>query len=329
MKVYYFTIIVLLAVFSCNGQTVNQTYMIRKGNIVYDFTFAELAIQYLETGDSGYLFKIAETDAARHIFNHANKFNYDVPKGSTLALVKYLLTPVEEKRKILPGFKRNLQYAKDSIAGTDLAQTVCLKLLPKGFEYNGLTHLFFTFGYDLGVTIAGNASINLAHPHYLQDRRELKYYSIHELHHAGFLQLKNNTMVDLNIHTYSEMTTLIEYYTHLEGMGTYAPFDIRQNEHALNADHDYIVLQDTALMREQVKEYFTIYFYFKDNPQKTITDQDWEKISILSDKKRLWYTVGAKMAKTINEKLGREKLTNLMLEPSVNFIKAYLTIKNK
>jgi hypothetical protein len=238
-----------------------------------------------------------------------------------------LLTPIEEKRKILPGFKRNLVFAKDSIAGIDLAQTECLKMLPKGFEYNSSTHLFFTFGYDLGVTIAGNASINLAHPHYLQDMRELKYYSIHELHHAGFLQLKNNVMVDLNIHTYSDMAILIEYYTHLEGMGTYAPFDIRQKEHAMNADHDYIVLQDTALMREQVKEYFTTYFYFKNDPQRMITDQDWEMISILSDKKRLWYTVGAKMAKTIDEKFGREKLTSLISESSGNFLKTYLTIK--
>jgi hypothetical protein len=306
-----------------------QSSSINKGNVTYDFTFAELAIQYLETGDSGYLFKIAETDAAIHIFNHANKFNYDVPKSSTLALVKYLLTPIEEKRKILPGFKRNLVFAKDSIAETDLAQTECLKMFPKGFEYNSSTHLFFTFGYDLGVTIAGNASVNLAHPHYLQDIRELKYYSIHELHHAGFLQLKNNAMVDLNIHIYSEMVTLIEYYTHLEGMGTYAPFDIRQKEHALNADHDYIVLQDSSLIRDQIKKYFEIYYHFKNNPQKTITDEDWNKISILSDKKRLWYTVGAKMAKTIDEKLGREKLTNLLSEPSVNFIKVYLAIKNE
>lgn len=329
MRLFLRFVIFLFAFQSLSVLAFGQSSSIKKGNVTYDFIFAELAIQYLETGDSGYLFKISETDAAKHIFNHANKFSYDVPKGSPLALVKYLLTPVEEKRKILPGFKRNLQYAKDSIAGTDLAQAECLKMLPKGFNYNRSTHLFFTFGYDLGVTIDGNASINLAHPHYLQDMRELKYYSVHELHHAGFLQLKNNVMVSLDIHSYSEMATLIEYYTHLEGMGAYAPYNIRQKEQALNADHDYIVLQDSSLIREQIKEYFTVYFYFKDNPQKTITDQDWEKISILSDKKRLWYTVGAKMAKTIDEKLGREKLTSLISEPSRNFLNTYLAIKDE
>jgi hypothetical protein len=158
---------------------------------------------------------------------------------------------------------------------------------------------------------------------------EIKYYAIHELHHAGFVMLKNNVMISLDITNYKEMTQLIEYSTHLEGMGTFAPLNIRKKENAMNIDRDYIALQNTELMKEYEKEYFDIYFHFKNNPDSLITEEDWDKVSILSDEKRLWYRVGASMAQTIDKNLGREKLVSLISEPSENFINTYLMIKDK
>ncbi len=286
-----------------------------------------MAVKYLETDDSTYLRKIAELKAAEHILNHAKRYNYDVPKNSKIALVTYLLSPANEKKEILADFKRNLRYAKNNIAEIDLAQKVCLKYLPDNFQYS--SYLFFTFGYDLGVVFGQNASVNLAHPYYLKNMNEIKYYSIHELHHAGFVTLKNNAMISLDITNYKEMTHLIEYATHLEGMGTFAPLDIRKKENAMNIDKDYIALQDSVLMKAFEKEFFDIYFHFKNNPSGVITEKDWDKISILSDEKRLWYRVGARMAQTINKNLGREKLVNLISEPSENFINTYLMIKDK
>jgi hypothetical protein len=302
-----------------------QSNTIRKGNLVYDFSFVESAIKFIETGDSSQLITISQSEAAKHIFNHAVKFNYSVPKTSTLALVKYLLSDTKKNLEILPIVKRNLQYARDSIALTDLPQKECLKYLPEGFSYN--TRLFFTFGYDKGVVYGSNASVNLANPHYLQNMHEIRYYSIHELHHAGFVKMKNNFMPDLTVHTYSEMADLIGYYTHLEGMGTYAPLALRQREHAMNDDPDYIAIQDSVLMKKYEEEYFQTYFSFKNNPQAIVTDKDWDKISVLSDEKRLWYRIGAHMAGEIDEKPGRKKLNDLITEPSGNFIKAYLAIK--
>ena len=43
------------------------------------------------------------------------------------------------------------------------------------------------------------------------------------------------------------------------------------------------------------------------------TNADWSKIHILSDGKRLFYIVGAHMAQTIDQKLGREKLVNMII----------------
>jgi len=136
-------------------------------------------------------------------------------------------------------------------------------------------------------------------------------------------------MPSLDISNYGEMTQLIEYITHLEGMGTYVPLELRVKENALHIDKDYIALQDSALMKEYEKEYFSIYFHFKNNPDSVITEDDWNKISILSDKKRLWYRVGARMAQTIDQKLGREKLVSLIPESSENFIVTYLEMNKE
>lgn len=327
MKRCFFIIIVFLTGFSSCQKHNEQTYIIQKGNVVYDFSFAELSVKYLETEDSTFLQKIAELEATEHILNHAKRFDYSVPENSKLELATYLLSPMNEKRKILTDFKRNLQYAKNNIAEIDLAQKVCLQYLPDGFHYS--SNLFFTFGYDLGVVYGKNASVNLAHPFYLKNMNEIKYYSIHELHHAAFVMLKNNIMPSLDITNYKEMTQLIEYFTHLEGMGTFAPLDTRIKENAMDVDKDYIALQDSVLMKAYENEFFDIYFHFKNNPDSIVTEKDWDKVSILSGKKRLWYRIGAIMAQTIDKNLGREKLVNLISEPSENFINTYLMVKNK
>jgi len=306
-------------------QNSSASGLIKKGKLTYDFTFAELAIKYLETEDSTYLFEMANLKATEHIFKHANQYKYNVPRKSKLSLVKYLLTPIEEKRNILVEFKRNLEYAKRKIAIIDFPQQACQNYLPHGFEYTG--NLFFTFGYDLGVVFDNNASLNLAHPNYLKDMNEIRYYALHELHHAGFFDVKDKPMPSLDILNFKEMAEFIEILTHLEGMGTYVPLALREQEGAMNADEDYVCLQNKELMKTYGQEYFEIYNYFKKNPDRLVDDKDWKLVAVLSNKRRLWYRVGALMAQTIEDKIGRDKLVNLIAEPSKNFIETYLEVK--
>ena len=220
------TIGILFIVFSCSQKSTKPS-LIKKGNLTYDFRFADLAVTFLETGDSIHLYNIAELDATKHLQNHATYFNNGIPKNTTIDLVKYLFSPDKVKKETLPLFKQNVNYAKEEIAQRDIPQKECLKYLPENFSYDSC--LFFTFGYDLGVVFKNNASVNLAHPHYFENRNEIKYYAIHELHHAGFVKLKGNKMPSINIANYAEMVDFIAYYTHLEGMGTYAPLALRRN----------------------------------------------------------------------------------------------------
>lgn len=131
-----------------------------------------------------------------------------------------------------------------------------------------------------------------------------------------------------NIVTYKEITQLIEYCTHFEGMGTYASLYLRKkgNLGRFDFDSDYLALEDDLQMKIFEKEYFEIYNYFKNSPESIITDEDWVKISVLSDKKRLWHRVGAHMAKEIEKNYGRKKIVSLILEPSGNFINTYILV---
>ena len=289
--------------------------------IKYNFEFAGLAVEFLQTHDEAILAKIAETDAAKHLLNHAIHCNYNVPKQSELALVTHLLG-VSNAQDILSGFIRNVEYAKENIADCpDILGTVA-NFLPKDFDFS--CSLYFTFGYDIGVAHRSNCSLNLAHPHFLNRPSELKYYAVHVLHHAGFMSLK--AAPSLNVKTREEMAHLIEYLTQLEGMAVYAPYVLRKFDYALNIDQDYIALQDNDLIKESISEYFEIYNHFKNHPALPLENSDWDKIAILSDVKRLWYRVGAHMAHEIEKVHGRDFLTALIAQPSENFINSYKKI---
>lgn len=322
----YACIILLLSI--CMPVLACSKTNIQNGNVVYDFTFAELAVKYFETGDEKYIEKIAETDAAHHIYGFAKEFSHDVfdygyPLNSSFDFCKAMLTPFEAKKESLSQFSDNLEYARKKIAAYDIPRQISRNYLPEDFEFRKPTYLFFTFGFDMGVAYNGNASLNLAHPHFLQYKEEIRYYSIHELHHAGYLQATNDNIPALDFKTYSDVSSFIELFTHLEGMATYSPLRLRMVEDQMNSDEDYVALQDSVLMNQLEKEFFDIYYHFNDSPEKVFRDNDWEIIFRLSQK-RYFYRIGAMMAKIIDDKLGRKTLVDLINEPPIEFFNTYM-----
>jgi hypothetical protein len=300
--------------------------VIGKGNVSYDFTLADLSVKYLESSDSSILSDIVRTKGMKLLYDHANWSGNNTEKHSIRDFARTIIDR-DNKRINIKLIHRNLQYARDSIAAIDYPQKVCLQYLPEGFSFS--SRLCFTIGYDLGIVYLNNSSVNLSHKHYLENCSELKYYSIHELHHAGFVMLKNKYMPSLKIKTYGEMAKLIAYFTHLEGMAVYAAYAERLKDQALINDPDYVALQDTGLMKKYTNSYFEIYNHFLSSSNETLTEKDWLILGELSSDKRLWYRVGASMAAMIDMKSGRKKLTGLIAEPSENFIKTYILLDEK
>jgi len=298
-------------------------------SLIYDFSYAELAIMYLETGNPYYLLEISNLDAADHIYNHAlNSLLPGGSVGSKLELITHFLSPIDKQRELLPIFKKRLTFAKENLEKSGIAEKIALQFLPAEFSFSG--SMFFTFGY-FHTANGKNNNINLADTIYfkMSDINSMIYFAIHELHHVGFITLKDGYMPSLNITTYKEMLHKIEYGTHLEGMAVYAPLDLIEQENAMNDDMFYMALRDLQLMKELEKEYFDIYFHFKNEPENLLTQEDWYKFRLLTDIKGLWYIVGARIARTIDNNLGREKLVSLISEPSENFIATYLELNKQ
>lgn len=299
--------------------------IIKKRNVIYDFTLADLSIKFIITGDTSILSKIAKNEGLKLIYNHAN-WSGNNTKNLSLKNFANTIIDREKNRTNTNLIKRNLQYSKDSIAAIDYPQKICLEYLPVGFSFS--SRLCYTVGYDLGISYENNSSVNISHKKYLNNCSEIKYYSIHELHHSGFTSLKKH-MPSLEINTYGEMSELIAYLTHLEGMAVYAAYNERAVNNALNNDPDYVALLDTALMKEYTNRYFEIYNHFLSNSKNRLNDKDWLMFNELSSNHRLWYRVGARMSEIIDTKLGRNKLTSLISEPSENFISTYLMLMKK
>lgn len=325
-KIIFIICLLIFTCYSCNQNKDSNEGIVIKGNVIYDFTLADLTIKYIKTGDSSVLSDIIKTEGLKLLFNHANWSGNNSEKLSMKDFAKAIIDR-DNKYKNVNSILRNLKYAKDSIAAIDYSQTICLKYLPEGFSFG--SRLCFTVGYDLGIVYLNNSSVNISHKHYLKNYSELKYYSIHELHHAGFVILKKNYMPSLKINTYGEMSKLIAYFTHLEGMAVYAAYDERLKDNAINNDPDYITLSDTSLMKKYSDRYFEIYNHFLSNSNKTLQEKDWMMLGELSSDNRLWYRVGARMAEIIDMKSGRAKLTHLISEPSEKFINTYLLLKDK
>ena len=146
------------------------------------------------------------------------------------------------------------------------------------------------------------------------------------MHHAGFLQVKNRPLPSIDLKNHGQARSIVEYFTHLEGMATYAAYNIRKMGEGLDSDQDYIVLRNDSLMEKLEEEFFDIYEHFSKKPEAIVTEEDWKLISELSNK-RLWYRVGAEIAHDIDSVYGRDYLVNLIRKDPGIFIEEYISLK--
>ncbi len=293
----------------------------------FDARFAVDALAYLESGDRRLLDQLARSPAALHILNHARNFeNADVPRESAEALVASLLEPREERAKRAAACGRSLAFFTGPLLDDLHWLHDVLRYLPAGFRFHGT--LFLTFGYDIGVAFPPNASLNGATPHFDGHPRELLYYAIHELHHAGFMTIHPPPRF-ADLKTCRDLLSLVRYSTQLEGMAVFAAWERRRAEGALGDDADYVALQDAARMERDEALYFKDYDGLKKRAGQPADKDAWAVIERMSGGERLWYRVGAVMADRIEKKLGRPALVNLVGRGPGSFFQSYLSLRDR
>ena len=285
----------------------------------FDASFAAQAVEYVRTHDPNLAARMAASPALTHILAHARNFDYDVPKDSRTALVTSLLGPPDTQAERAATCRRSLAHFSATMLADPHWVNDALRYLPADFRFHG--SLFLTFGYDIGVAFAPNASLNCTHPRFAKTPRELLYYAIHELHHVGFMTYQTPPRL-ADLKSCADLLRLVEYSTQMEGMAVLAAYQRRREDHALADDPDYVALEDAKRMETDLASYFKDYDYLKRRGARRADTDAWAVIERMSSGERLWYRVGAHMAQRIEASKGRAALVELVKQGPAAFLAA-------
>jgi hypothetical protein len=296
---------------------------LRQHDLTFDPTFVQVALRYARSPDPALLEILARLPAAEHLLRHARQFDYEVPQDSTLSLVRKLLAPPQNLQLQVGTVERSLAFFTGPLIDNPQWVNDVLYYLPSEFRFHG--SLFLTFGYDIGVALAPNASLNGANRHFERKPRELLYYAIHELHHVGVNTYQSPPRIS-DIRTCADVFRLVSYCTELEGFAVYAARARRASENALLSDPDYAALESADQMEILERRYFEQYRYLKNRGNQSVDDAAFAVIERMSSGDRLWYRVGALMARRIEERLGHAALVGLITEPHPALVETYQKI---
>ncbi|HEY7288588.1 MAG TPA: DUF5700 domain-containing putative Zn-dependent protease [Vicinamibacterales bacterium] len=296
---------------------------LHRHNLQFDARFAQFAADYLDSGDRRVIPVLAALPATRHLQSHAQQFDYDVPKNSGDALVDELLARSARKQQAI---RETLAYFVGPLLDDPHWVNDALNYLPPDFRFSGT--LFLISGYDIGVALAPDASLNAAHRHFEGHPRELLYYAIHELHHVGLMTYVPPPRIS-ELKTCADVLRMVDYSTALEGTAVLAGLERRRRDGALKDDEDYVALADTLRMQHDDELYFQEY----DALARRDTDPaDQHALAVLdrmSSGERLWYRVGARMAERIEQENGRPALIALITSNPGSLVSTYRKIAGR
>ncbi|MBS3794028.1 MAG: hypothetical protein KGY80_03980 [Candidatus Thorarchaeota archaeon] len=299
--------------------------MMKLDGVVVNAQVAELALQYLTSENETLLSELVSCPAAKKTHAHACRFgNTD---DSIFGFWKSIL---HDASKDQPGCERriqsNLAYLKSHKSTLLSAIREIEEYLPANYEFQ--TRLNLILGYDIGIVSQGEAMLNITHSHFSNDRRELIYLIMHELHHVAYTDYHPIYSLD-DLQTTDDFMRIIRYSTQLEGFGVYTSLNRRIEENGLGHE-DYQFLLNPKECTSRVEEYFDIIEVLNNEKKRELKDSDFEIMEKMSGRgSRLWYVTGAYMCKVIDEKLGRRTLTETIIDGPDSFFEAYGTARNR
>ena len=82
-------------------------------------------------------------------------------------------------------------------------------------------------------------------------------------------------------------------------------------------------------MSQLISRFFEFLNSYEGEPVRDLVEDDWDVLELMSDADRLWYVVGAWMAESLDQGLGREALNMTIVEGSEAFFRLYKNLKSK
>jgi hypothetical protein len=293
---------------------------LRAHDLSFDARFAQEVLDARGPNDSRAADRLAALSATAHLLAHARQFDYSVPKDTQRSLAAFLLArSTEQRARIASG----ITFFTGPLLDDPHWVADALRYLPTDFRFRG--SLFLISGYDIGVALAPDASLNAAHAHFDAHPRELLYYAIHELHHVGLMTYHPPPRI-ADLHTCVDLLKLVDYSTALEGMAVLAAFERRTRDGALKDDEDYVALTDEARMQRDEAQYFDEYDALSRRGAAPADAEAFAVIDRMSGGERLWYRVGARMAARLERAQGRASLVALIARDPRELVRTYRSL---
>lgn len=292
-------------------------------NVIIDFSFIEDNLLNIRHFDNDTVLKITLHEAAKGIYNHAKRF-HNTDKDLRDFWYERIQQESDKGEKHLESVLENIEYIKKNISDFNEVFRELQDYLPRISTYS--SKLFCIIGYDIGVVSDGNAYLNLGHPLFLENKRELLYFSMHELHHVAYTHFNPIYSFD-DLNSTEDLRRVIMHSTHLEGLAVYTSSKRRRRETA-GTHRDYITINDPDKMSQLSIQFFEILNMYENEPCRALNEDDWDILELMSDGDRLWYVVGAWMAKSIDSRLGRKALNSTIVLGPEAFFKFYSEICN-
>ena len=281
--------------------------------INFDFSFLEEVIEYLKRDrtDEDTIVHLSQMPAVDHLVRHSNNFSFD--NTTRIELVKNLLNPLEKSIEVLPETTTAADRLRNYLADNDDWMLETEKLLPEEHNFAGV-NMYLTFGYDVGVVSdSSSASLNLAHPLIRKQPEDAPFYLIHELHHTGYLNYQDLSGLG-EIRSRGQLVDLVQSLTHLEGLGMYAPMDIRKNCGALHRDPKYKIIGDEARIARLEQKFWQQYDLLAQLPEQVNREQVSQTLESFGEPESLFHLVGCRLVQRLDSKHGRDTLVETIMK---------------
>ncbi|MCA9645421.1 MAG: hypothetical protein H6718_19710 [Polyangiaceae bacterium] len=229
-------------------------------------------------------------------------------------------TPEAALEDVFKGLERHppTRSVLDAWRGRDTellaAANAAARYLPQGNVFSG--EVYLVAGYDIGVAAPPDLILNVAHPHFVDDPRELGFYATHEAHHVGFLALRSApALTDLN--QAPKLRAVVTFMTQLEGMGVHAAYPARSEQHRLDGDDDYQVYADPAQAKAVTERYAELTTTLAQTDGSLEDELVGNVLNAMSSGQRVWYRFGALVCWHLEQHKGRQALIASIRKPEL------------
>lgn len=295
--------------------------------ITFDYSGAELVIEYFFNDKSENIIKIINHPGYLHVFEHSKKFSSS-PLDQKLLESSLLgqsnafnYTGIAERletlKQIITYLKANEQLMKEEFG------ELPLKYLPG--DHKQKVEVFFIVGGYNGIAMDGKVAINIDWQQFRNDKQEILLYLSHELFHIGFEQYQTAPDV-FSIKTVNDLKYLVMYFTMNEGLATLVPYQYRTFINALK-DYDYTVLMDSTLLAQKLQQFNKLMEELINNNDSEVTNKMLNNTLAQCSGDRLFYIVGCYMGLKIEKKYDRNTLIELIKKSPKDFFEVFNGIK--